>query len=206
MYAFFKGTVDYLTDSSVELDVNGVGYEIQISPATAERLAGLSGAVVTIYTYTLVREDDLALFGFLSRDELSLFRKLITVSGVGPKAGLALLSVLSADDLRFAILSGDVKSISRAPGVGRKTAERLILELKDKIDAPLPGGSEGDVLSSAGIAGTTPEVSGDMEDAVSALEALGYARTDALRAVRGAAEAGVTGTEALLKESLKYMR
>ena len=142
MFAFFRGTVDYLSESEVWLDVNGVGYEIAISPSTASRLQGFGSEEVTVYTYMMVHEDQIGLYGFLTRDELMLFKKLITVSGVGPKAGLSLLSVLDADDLRFAIASGDVKAISRAPGVGRRTAERLILELKDKINAAAPAAAQ----------------------------------------------------------------
>lgn len=201
MYAFFKGTVDYLTGATVELDVGGVGYLIQISSDTASRLSGHRGETVTIYTYTQVREDELSLFGFLSRDDLNLFRQLITVSGVGPKAGLSLLSALSADDLRFALASGDVKAISRAPGIGRKTAERLVLELKDKIDMPIPDASATDTSPE----GQEEAVSGEMADAVEALATLGYTRAEAVRAVRRAVEEGASGTESLLRTALKYI-
>ena len=201
MYAFFKGTVDYLTGATVELDVGGVGYLIQISSDTASRLSGHRGETVTIYTYTQVREDELSLFGFLSRDDLNLFRQLITVSGVGPKAGLSLLSALSADDLQFALASGDVKAISRAPGIGRKTAERLVLELKDKIDMPIPDASAADTSPE----GQEEAVSGEMADAVEALATLGYTRAEAVRAVRRAVEEGASGTESLLRTALKYI-
>lgn len=202
MFAFFRGTVDYLSESEVWLDVNGVGYEIAISPSTASRLQGFGSEEVTVYTYMMVHEDQIGLYGFLTRDELMLFKKLITVSGVGPKAGLSLLSVLDADDLRFAIASGDVKAISRAPGVGRRTAERLILELKDKINVAAPAAAQ-EAGEEPGITGG--EQSGDAADAVAALVALGYGRAEAVKAVRAAKGEGISGTEELLKGALRHM-
>lgn len=202
MFAFFRGTVDYLSESEVWLDVNGVGYEIAISPSTASRLQGFGSEEVTVYTYMMVHEDQIGLYGFLTRDELMLFKKLITVSGVGPKAGLSLLSVLDADDLRFAIASGDVKAISRAPGVGRRTAERLILELKDKINAAAPAATQ-EAGEEPGITGG--EQSGDAADAVAALVALGYGRAEAVKAVHAAKGEGISGTEELLKGALRHM-
>ena len=217
MFAFFRGTVDYLSESEVWLDVNGVGYEIAISPSTASRLQGFGSEEVTVYTYMMVHEDQIGLYGFLTRDELMLFKKLITVSGVGPKAGLSLLSVLDADDLRFAIASGDVKAISRAPGVGRRTAERLILELKgigpktaqkailelkDKINVAAPAAAQ-EAGEEPGITGG--EQSGDAADAVAALVALGYGRAEAVKAVHAAKGEGISGTEELLKGALRHM-
>ncbi len=202
MFAFFRGTVDYLSESEVWLDVNGVGYEIAISPSTASRLQGFGSEEVTVYTYMMVHEDQIGLYGFLTRDELMLFKKLITVSGVGPKAGLSLLSVLDADDLRFAIASGDVKAISRAPGVGRRTAERLILELKDKINAAAPAAAQ-EAGEEPGI--TDGEQSGDAADAVAALVALGYGGAEAVKAVHAAKGEGISGTEELLKGALRHM-
>ena len=114
------------------LDVGGIGYNIKISADTASRLPGI-GEPVKLYTYTNVKEDSFQLFGFLSRNDLEIFKKCITVNGIGPKGALAILSVLDADSLRFAIMSGDVKAISKAPGIGAKSAERIILDLKDKI-------------------------------------------------------------------------
>ena len=202
MFAFFRGTVDYLSESEVWLDVNGVGYEIAISPSTASRLQGFGSEEVTVYTYMMVHEDQIGLYGFITRDELMLFKKLITVSGVGPKAGLSLLSVLDADDLRFAIASGDVKAISRAPGVGRRTAERLILELKDKINVAAPAAAQ-EAGEEPGITGG--EQSGDAADAVAALVALGYGRAEAVKAVHAAKGEGISGTEELLKGALRHM-
>ena len=125
MIAYVKGIVEDITEDNAVVDVGGMGYNIRISADTAARLPGI-GETVKLYTYTSVREDAIQLFGFLSKNDLDIFRKCITVSGIGPKGGLAILSVLDADSLRFAILSGDVKAITKAPGIGSKTAERLI--------------------------------------------------------------------------------
>ena len=132
MIAFVRGEIENISEDHAVIDVGGIGYNVRISPGTAGRLPGI-GKEVKMYTYTCVREDAFWLYGFLSRDELELFKLLITVNGIGPKGGLAILSVLSADDLRFAIISGDAKAIARAPGIGAKTAGRVILDLKDKI-------------------------------------------------------------------------
>ena len=130
MIAFVNGIVEDYSEEAVILDVNGIGYEIKISGDTAAALPSI-GERMKLYTYTYVREDAFCLYGFLTKDDLEIFKKLITVSGIGPKGGLAVLSVMSADDLRFAIMSGDAKMIATAPGIGKKTAERVILYLRD---------------------------------------------------------------------------
>ena len=132
MIAFVRGIIEEITEDIVILDTGGIGYNINISGQTAASLPGI-GREVKLYTYTCVREDAFLLYGFMRRDELQIFKKLITVNGIGPKGGLAILSVMSADDLRFAIISGDAKAIAKAPGIGAKTAGRVILDLKDKI-------------------------------------------------------------------------
>ncbi|HBA70400.1 MAG TPA: Holliday junction branch migration protein RuvA, partial [Lachnospiraceae bacterium] len=132
MIAYMKGKIADISEDNLVLEVNGIGYNIRISSGTAGLLPGI-GEEVKIYTYTYVREDAFLLYGFLTRDDLEIFRRLITVNGIGPKGGLAILSVMTADDLRFAILSGDSKAIAKAPGIGKKTAERVILDLRDKV-------------------------------------------------------------------------
>ena len=132
MYAYLKGTLEEVTEDNIVVEVNGIGYNVKVSTNTADLLPGI-GNEIKIYTYTLVREDTFSLYGFLTRDDLEIFKKLITVNGIGPKGGLAILSVMNADALRFAIMAGDAKSIAKAPGVGAKTAERVILDLRDKI-------------------------------------------------------------------------
>ena len=142
MIASLTGTVESCSDTGVVLNVNGIGFEVNMSAEGIRELAACSeDELVHIYTYmSFGREGDATLFGFLSAEELRLFKKLITVSGIGPRGALALLSSTSVDDLVFAILSGDVKTISRAPGIGKKTAERVILDLRDKLELASEGG------------------------------------------------------------------
>lgn len=201
MIAFVNGTVEDIKEDNVVLDVNGVGYNINISPSTASRLPGC-GMRAKLYTYTCVREDAFLLYGFLSRDELSLFKQCISVSGIGPKGGLALLSAMDADSLRFAILSGDEKAISRAPGIGKKTAERLILELKGKVSIE-------DTAVGRQIAGSVGEAPAadtpQKQEAVEALVSLGYGQMEAMKAVNSIE--GIEGMDsgAVLKAALKKM-
>ncbi len=205
LIAYVNGILENVEEGNAVVDVNGFGINVNISGATYDRLPGI-GEMVKLYTYTNVKEDAFNLFGFLSRDELNLFKMLITVNGVGPKAGLSILSVMTPDDVRFAIMSGDTKSISKAPGIGKKTAERITLELRDKLKI-----SEDDMLggsaSSGGIEvseGTNPA----RDEAVAALVALGYNSSDSMKAVRKVLSANPDAgddTEKLLKLALKEM-
>ena len=132
MYAYFKGIIAQKEEDGLILEVNRIGYHIFMPGSMLDALPGV-GQEAIIHTYTYVKEDAMQLYGFLSRDDLVLFKMLISVSGIGPKGGLAVLSTLSADDLRFAILSEDAKAIAKAPGIGAKTAQKVVIELKDKI-------------------------------------------------------------------------
>ena len=219
MIAFLRGNVAALYEGAAVIDVNGVGYEVRIAGDTVQRLAAAGrDEEVKIYTYTYLREDQIALYGFMSREDLELFKLLITVSGIGPKGGLALLSVGTADDLRFAIMTGDAKMIARAPGVGKKTAERLILDLRDKVagmyDAAMmaaAGSLEGTAVPDFVPAAGTGSADSASAEAVEALTALGYSRAEAAKAVRAcrdhAAENGVDVqyTESILKAALRYL-
>ncbi len=201
MYAYFKGKLAYVGEDSIILDVHDVGYRILLSEASIACLPAL-GEEVQLYTYTSVREDAIWLYGFLNQQDLEVFKKCITVSGIGPKGGMALLSVMDADSLRFAIVSGDAKAIAKAPGIGQKTAQRLILELKDKISLE-------DTLIHREIQGV-PERSlrgndGNVGEAVEALVALGYSSADATKAVRGIPDADRMDVELLLKAALKNL-
>lgn len=201
MYAYLRGTIEEITEANLVLEVNQIGYNIKISARTAQELENV-GSQVRIYTYTLVREDAFMLYGFLTRDELELFKKLITVNGIGPKGGLAILSVLGADELRFAILAGDAKAISKAPGVGAKTAERVILDLKDKIsfeDVLVP--KEEAVLTQA----SGEKGGNEKNEAIEALVALGYSASEALKAVKQVEITENTNAEDILKKALKYL-
>ena len=224
MIAFLNGTVAAVYDGAAEIDVNGVGYEVRITGDTVQRLASAGrDEEIKIYTYTYLREDQIALYGFLSREDLELFKLLITVSGIGPKGALALLSVGTADDLRFAIMTGDAKMIARAPGVGKKTAERLILDLRDKVaglyDAGMPAIAAGEAGAAGGIgaadyipsAGAAAGTDDAAREAIEALTALGYSRAEASKAVRAckenAAKSGTDpgDTESILKAALRYL-
>lgn len=205
MIAFLRGTIEELDPDRVVLDVNGVGYEVSISGETAGELSGRGeDEEVRLYTFLYQREDVMMLYGFLSKDDLSLFRQVITVSGIGPKAALSMLSTMSADDLRFAIISGDVKAITRTPGVGKRTAERLILELRDKFSAQMESQQDGGVSAAELAAGRgKKQETSAAADAEEALVALGYTRAEAAAAVHKCADAG--DTEAILKAALKFL-
>ena len=180
MISYIRGNLAAMERDKVIVDVHGVGYGV-FMPERAMGLLPQMGSEVKLHTYLNVREDAMQLFGFLTRDDLAVFKLLIGVSGIGPKGGLGILSQLSADDLRFAVLAGDVKAISATPGIGKKTAEKLIIELKDKLDLD-------DMLHPAeeGIPAATadPGATSVQSEAVQALVALGYGSTESLKAVK----------------------
>ena len=205
MYAYIKGTLEEITEDSVIVETGGIGYNIKVSGTTVDLLPGI-GSEVKIYTYTLVREDAFSLYGFLTRDDLEIFKKLITVSGIGPKGGLAILSVMSADALRFAVMAADAKAIARAPGIGAKTAERVILDLRDKIslEDTLRGiGSPADAAGQAAGAGNSDNLM--KREAIEALVALGYSASDATAAVKKVEVGEDATSESILKLALKHM-
>ena len=200
MIANVNGIIDDISEENVIVDVGGIGYNVRISAATAEKLPGV-GKQVKLYTYTSVREDAIQLFGFLSRNDLDIFRKCITVSGIGPKGALAILSVLDADSLRFAIVTGDAKAISKAPGIGAKTAERLILELKGKVQ--VEDTQIGQEINQSGEAGVGENV--QKREAVEALVSLGYGRAEAVKAVNAIEGIESMDSGTVLKAALKKM-
>lgn len=205
MYAYIKGTVEEIAEDSIVVEAGGIGYNVKVSTTTADLLPGL-GSEVKIYTYTLVREDTFSLYGFMTRDDLEVFRKLITVNGIGPKGGLAILSVMSADALRFAIMAGDAKSIAKAPGIGNKTAERVILDLRDKISLEDTLRGLGDPVGTAGTVSAGDSADNVMKrEAIEALVALGYSASDATAAVKRVEMADDTTVESILKAALKFM-
>ena len=175
MISYIRGELCDIEEQKAIVDVNGVGYGIYM-PQQALSLLPPMGQQVKIHTYLNIREDAMQLFGFLTKEDLNVFRLLIGVNGIGPKAGLNILSCLSPDELRFAVLSGDAKAISATPGIGKKTAEKLILELKDKLNIEdmlehaAHGGDSEDLASGTDTASNTMQA-----EAVQALTALGYA-------------------------------
>ena len=200
MIAYLIGKLSDVETDSIVIETGNIGYNVKVPASVIARLPGM-GEQIKIYTYTSVREDAINLFGFLTKDDLNMYRLLITVNGVGPKAGLAILSVMDADSLRLAVLSQDAKSIAKAPGIGAKTAQRIILDLKDKISM------EDTLISQQANAQKTAVSSGFGQvhtEAVEALTALGYSPSDALRAVK-AVEQESMNVEELLKAALKNL-
>lgn len=198
MITFVRGELVAYEEDKVIVDVGGIGYGIFMSQQAMGMLPQ-TGNEVKIHTYMNIKEDAMQLFGFLTRDDLQVFKLIIGVSGIGPKGGLSILSQLTPDELRFAVMSGDAKAISAAPGIGKKTAEKLIIELKDKLSIE-------DVLTRAdtddgGHLNSTNEI---QSEAIQALVALGYSNTESLKAVKqvNLEDASV---EDVLKEALKHM-
>ena len=195
MIAFVKGTVDYIDENSAVLDTGAFGVKVFMTPASLSTLK--SGQEVKVYTYLRVAEDLFDLYGFLTREELDVFKMIITVNGAGPKAALAVLSALSPAALTVAIVTDDYKAITRAQGVGPKLAQKIVLELKDKFkgrEIKLDDGTN-EVF--------TPVDSGS--DAVEALVVLGYPRADAMRAVAGV-EKGLSTEDTIKAALIRLMR
>ncbi len=203
MISYIRGELAAFEDNKVIVDVGGVGYGIFMS-SQAMSLLPQTGNEVKLYTYLNVKEDVMQLFGFLTRDDLHVFKLLIGVSGIGPKGGQSILSVLSPDDLRFAVMAGDVKAISAAPGIGKKTAEKLIVELRDKLS--IEDALDHVVSAETEKGGAAASLIGEIKsEAVQALTALGYGSTEALRAVKKVTITEDTDVEAVLKQALKNM-
>lgn len=194
MIAYVKGIPAYTRADYAVIDVGGVGYKVFMPLSHLGRLPR-DKEIVTVYTYTHVREDIQALYGFLSTEDLDIFELLLAVSGVGPKAALSILSTLEPSKLALAVSQGDVKAISAAPGIGKKTAERIVLELKNKIGLDMAG--------SADASDFLPKNDDSFTDAVSALMGLGYTAAEASEATRKAGDAD--SVEELIKNALKYL-
>ena len=203
MISFIRGLVADTTENAVILENNGIGYEIFMTGSSIEQVSRIDGEV-TIHTYFQVREDAMQLYGFLSKDDLEMFRLLLNVNGIGPKAALGVLAGLTADELRFAVLSDDIKTISKAPGIGKKTAQKLILELKDKLK--LEDAFEKKLAHEQEAASVSGFLIHDgRQEAAEALIALGYSSTDAMKAVRKVTDVSPDDVEALLKAALKQL-
>lgn len=202
MIAYIKGRIAEILEDRVILEAGAMGYNIFMPMASAEAVLR-KGDEVKLHTYLNVREDAMQLFGFLTRDDLNTFKLLLGVNGIGPKAALGVLSGLTADELRFAVLADDVKTISRAPGIGKKTAQKLILELKDKMD--LQEAYELKTEHVREVQGNGSELSDARKEAVEALTALGYSGADALRAVKKVEMSPEMDVETLLKAALKNL-
>ena len=198
MIGFIRGILFEKGSGYIIVDVNGVGYEIHV-PANSGAYLASEGDEVMVYTMMAVREDDVSLYGFSRKGELDAFRKLITVSGVGAKAGISIMSSFTLEQLQQAIAYEDARTLTKANGIGKKTAERIVLELKDKFGIPENAG-EPAVSAADNAAGT---LSG-REEAVSALISLGYSRGEAAGALAGVKDNNLT-TEEYIKRALKNL-
>lgn len=206
MITYIKGELTDVNEDGVVLETNGIGYEIRMPLSSLDLLPRI-GTNLKIYTYLHVREDVIGLFGFLTKDDLSIFKLLITVNGIGPKGALGILSAISPDDLRFAVLSEDVKTIAKAPGIGSKTASKLIIELKDKLkledafEQKLSNGTEYQKETKV----STSKITQIRNEAIQALVVLGYSNTDASKVVRKIAITDDMTLEDVLSLSLKSL-
>lgn len=202
MIGYLKGEVAAIYDDRIVIEVGGIGYNV-IMPASSIDLIDGMGISIKIYTYLSVREDAMQLYGFLTKDDLDFYKLLIQVNGIGPKGALALLSVMTTDDLRFAILSGDDKRISKAPGIGAKTAQRLIIDLRDKVS--IEDAFEEKISNTKANDDAKGALNDARNEAAEALIALGYSSADAYKGVRSAEVTADDDVEAILKKALKSM-
>ena len=203
MISFINGYVADTTENSVIIETGGIGYEIYMTGSALEQAVRTKGKL-KVHTYFHVREDAMQLYGFLSKDDLEMFRLLLGVNGIGPKAAMGILSGMTSDELRFAVLSEDIKTISKAPGIGKKTAQKLILELKDKLK--LEDAFEKKLAHQQETAMITGEILHDgRQEAAEALIALGYSSTDAMKAVRKVTGVNFDDVEGILKAALKQL-
>lgn len=190
LISYIKGIITYKTNTFVVVECNGIGYKIFVSSATLSHLNETE--TVMIYTFMNVKEDDISLFGFLTQQEQTIFHQLLSVSGIGPKGALAFLSEMTPEDIIIAILSEDIKTLSKTPGIGKKTAQRLILELKDKVKPQ-------EVIQQ-----TPQKDTNEKWEAVEALTSLGYSRSEAMQAVNACYKEGLS-VEEILKLSFKKL-
>ena len=198
MYYYICGELALTELNVAVIDCGGVGYKLTISGSTQGAVAGKIGQKVKLFTHLAVREDDMELFGFATQQELASFRMLISVSGVGPKAAMSILSLLSAEQFALAVTTSYTKMLARASGIGAKTAARIVLELKDKISREVQ--SEG----ASDYADNFETDSNKVSDAQNTLMVLGYTRSEAISAMRGLDTASLS-LEDIIKESLKRL-
>ena len=201
MIASLRGKVCYSDEKQVVIETAGVGFAVGISARDAVRIPP-EGEEVLLYTYMSVREDEISLFGFMEKDDLAVFKLMIGVSGIGPKAGLGILSILSAQDIYLAVIADDSKTIAKAPGVGPKTAKKMILELKDKVDDKLFTGKPSENPDEK----SNPTFDANREEAAAVLTALGFSRSEAMQAIRGADISPDMDVDQIITAALKERR
>lgn len=201
MISYIKGTITFIYENRIVIENNGIGYNVWISENTRSKLA-VNDKVIKIFTYMNVKEDSIDLFGFLSMEELDIFNKLISVSGVGPKSALSLLSSMEPSKITLAIITDDITALSRGQGIGKKTAQRIVLELKDKIDA-LEYSNNFVGLSDINIS-NIKNIDSEKQDAIDALLSLGFGRSEVIKAVTEIDGATSTSSE-IIKTALKKL-
>ena len=199
MIASIHGELLEVSEEGIVVEAAGVGYNIMVPGTVLSELPRV-GQEVRIYTHLSVREDAMKLYGFLDREELEIFRLLIGVSGIGPKGALGILTALTVDELRIAVLTDDLKTIGKAPGIGKKTTQKLILELKDRMK--LVDEQFLKTESSAAPAGSTET---GRDEAIQALMALGYSSSEALHAIRSVELGPEATAEEWIRESLRFL-
>lgn len=197
MIGYIKGTVLSVTEGQVLLENNGIGYEIICSASVYQKL--VSEKQGEVYTYLAVREDGVSLYGFISPEEKNMFLKLITVSGVGPKMGITVLSGMSLNDLALKIATSDVKGLSSVKGLGKKTAERIILELREKIGSV----AKEETTVKGEVVETMDEKD---EDAIIALMSLGFTKSECVKAVKEAKNNGANDIQQLISYAIKHIK
>ncbi len=202
MIGFIRGTVDEIMEDSLIIDNNGLGWQIYVPGSLLDGNIR-QGDEVKLYTYLSVSENAIGLYGFFTRDDLEVFRMLLNVSGIGPKGALGVLGALGSDSLRFAVLADDAAAIAKAPGIGKKTAQKIVLELKDKF--ALDDAFEKKLAHVQQNSSVSAGDGSAADDAVQALVALGYSGTEALQAVKKADITPDMDTEAVLKAALRHL-
>lgn len=200
MFSYIKGSLEEQNTDSVVVENNGIGYFLFV-PISQMKLMPQIGSEVKLYTYMQVKEDGIVLFGFADTDSLDIFKQLLGVSGVGPKGALGILSVLTPNELRTAILTQDAKSISKAPGIGAKTAQRIIIDLKDKVSIDDIALAEDDMPATD----VTGDITAAKHEAIEALVALGYSSKEAKEALSKVETDNSFAVEDYLKMALKFM-
>lgn len=203
MFAYIRGTLSDIDENTVILENNGIGYGLSSSMNTIRQLPAI-GSEVKLNTKLIPKEDSLTLYGFYDEEELKMFELLLSVSGIGPKGALAILSSMTVSDIQFAVAGGDAKAFAAAPGVGKKTAERVIIDLKDKVD--IIGAFEAKITTDLSGGGKkVGPVTTVKEEVLEALVSLGYSASNAARALDKMTITESTTTEQLLSDTLKQM-
>ena len=202
MFYYLNGTLTYRDMNTCVIDCGGVGYKLTVSLITSEELSSEMNKTVKLFTHLSVREDGIEMFGFGSNEERLCFHQLTSVSGVGPKAAMSILSTMTPDTLALAVCTDDVKGISRAPGIGKKTAERIILELRDKVSREVMSGN----LSTKSVAPAPAfaQSNGALAEATEALAVLGYDKNTIMAVLKGIETAGLDSGE-IIKAALKKL-